>query len=148
MRAAAFVVPPIRNPIWSGEGVMTSAPNGPFAANTTPQIRGQLVDPYGAGIPADDISALTLSLVDTLTGTVINSVSQVNILNTGRGTVDADGNLTITFETADMAVTETSALAVQRSAVIDWTYATSGSTATSGTFRAQVDFAVVTLAGP
>ena len=47
-----------------------------------------------------------LCVADTLTSAVINAVEQVNILNTGRGTIDSLGNLAITLEAADTALPE------------------------------------------
>lgn len=119
-------------------------PNSPFAAGSTPVYTGQLVDPYGVGIPASAFSVLTLSLVNTLSGVIVNGVDEVGILNTGRGTVDATGNLTIQFEAGDTAITD-GAIQEQRSLIVDWTYATTG---TSGSGRHQGNFTVQALAGP
>jgi hypothetical protein len=126
---------------------IVNAPNSPFAADTTPVYQGQIVDPYTVGVPAAAISVLTLSIVDTLTLAVI--LAPTNILNTGRGQVDSSGNLTITFlATPDMDLgTDPGQQQVQRSAVIDWTYATMGSQASSGSGRHQVNFTVQALAG-
>lgn len=127
------------------------APNSPYAENSTPIYRGLLVDVYGVGIPAAAVSVLTLTIADTLTGTIINSCNQANILNTGRGTLDSSGNLQILFEAADMSLSESPGVAqLQRSAIIDWTYATSGPTppASTGQGRHQVNFIVQALAGP
>lgn len=121
----------------------------PFAAGSTPIYLSQIVDPYGTGIPAADFSVLTLTLADTLSGAIINSVNQVNILNTGRGTIDSSGNLQIQLTAADTAMDEVPGAAqVQRSMIIDWTYATSGPKATSGTGRHQANFILLALAGP
>ena|SRR5579859_4010148 len=135
-------------------GVVTpvvQAPNGPYAAGSTPVLAGQFVDPYGVGIPAAAFSVLTLSIVDTASGAIINSCSQINILNTGRGKVDASGNLTISLDVADTSMSEVPGAAqVQRSLVIDWTYATAGPTppASSGSGRSQINFMLLSLAGP
>jgi hypothetical protein len=37
------------------------------------------------------------------TGQVINGINDVNILNTGRGTVDSAGNVTVTLSAIDTA---------------------------------------------
>lgn len=122
---------------------IVNLPNGPFAANTTPVYTCKIVDGTGAGIPAADFSSLTLTIVDTLTGVVINSCSQDNILNTGRGTIDDDGNLTIMLGTLDTSMSEVpSASKVQRSLVIDWV------TLTELAGRHQVNFILSRLAGP
>lgn len=126
---------------WMGSAMLTSsAPNGPYAAGSTPVYTGQLLDAYGAVIPASHITVLTLTLVDTLTGAVVNGVNAINILNTGRGTVDALGNLTIAYLATDTAITEGALPSIQRSAVIDWTF-------TGGVGRHQVDFKIFALAG-
>ncbi len=133
----------------SGAAVIAQAPNGPYAAGSTPVFTGQLLDPYGVGIPAAAFSSLTLSIVDTLSGDVINGASQVNILNTGRGTVDASGNLVISLLAADTAMSEApGASQIQRSLVIDWTYATVGLAPSAGSGRHQVNFLLLSLAGP
>jgi hypothetical protein len=131
-----------------GVPIVTAA-NSPFASGSTPTYTGLIVDPYGNGIPAAAFSGLTLSIVDTLSGDVINDASQVNILNTGRGTIDAEGNLTIALETGDTTMDEAPGAAqIQRSLIIDWQYATSGPQATTGTGRHQANFILTALAGP
>lgn len=122
---------------------------GPWASGSTPVYQGQIVDPYGNGIPAADFSALTLTIADTLTGTIINNVDQVNILNTGRGTIDTEGNLTINLQAGDTSMSEVPGAAqVQRSLIIDWTYAVTGSQASAGSGRHQANFILAALAGP
>ena len=130
---------------WIGLDVpTTNAPNGPYAAGSSPIYTGQILDPFGVGIPAADISALTLTLVDVASGAVINSVDNVNILNTGRGTVDSTGNLTIKYQSGDTALSETTSEMIERAAVIRWTYSTSTS---AGNGVHQVNFTVVGTAG-
>lgn len=98
---------------------VVNVPNGPFASGTRPQYSGQLVDRDGEGIPALDLASFTLSIVDTLTQEVI--VSDVNILNTGRGTVDEAGNFTVTLEVGDTLMDEVPGEEkIQRSLVLDW----------------------------
>lgn len=118
------------------------APNGPYASGSTPVFNGQIVDQYGFGVPAADLVSLTLTIVDTLSGEVINGVQQVNILNTGRGAVDDQGNVVITLTAADTSLSETNAVKLQRSLVIDWTGA-----GLVGTGRHQVNFILLALAG-
>ncbi len=63
---------------------------------TTWRFTGKLVDETGAAVPAAQLSALTLTIhVDDAAKTQI--LAPANILNTGRGTVDASGTLTIVF---------------------------------------------------
>jgi len=123
--------------------------SSPWPAGSTPTYTCQIVDPYGVGIPASAFSSLTLSIVDTLSGAIINGASQVNILNTGRGMIDSSGNLTIVLETGDTSMSEAPGQAqIQRALVIDWTYATTGSQPSFGTSRHQVNFILLALAGP
>lgn len=126
-----------------------TAPNSPYASGSMPIYQGLIVDPYGNGIPAANISALTLSIVDVLTQEII--LPQTNILNTGRGSVDAAGNLTINLLASDTAMTEVPGAAqVERAMIIDWTYANTGPMppASSGSGRHQVNFIVQALSGP
>lgn len=125
---------------------VTNVSGGPFAAGSTPVYTARIVDGGGVGIAASRFSALTLTIVDTLSGAVVNGVSQINILNTGRGTIDASGNLTISLLAGDMAMDEAPGAArIQRSLVIDWTFTTG---LVVGTGRHQANFELVALAGP
>lgn len=122
-------------------GPIVNAPNGPYAASTTPVYQGQIVDATGTGIPASGLSSLTLSIVDTLSGSIINGASQVNVLNAGRGAVDSSGNVTITLETGDTSLANTQAPSIQRSLVLDWI------TTAGAVGRHQVNFVILALAG-
>lgn len=116
---------------------------GSFAAGSTPVYSGQLVDSTNNGLSYSALTTLTLSIVDTLTGLVINGVNKVNILNAGRGQVDAQGNLTITLLAGDTTMTDVpGASRVERSMVIDWTYNGGASVG-----RHQVNFILLALAG-
>ena len=120
---------------------IVNLPNGPFANGSTPVYTSQIVDGLGRGIPAADFLTLTLSIVDTMTGQVVNGCSQVDILNTDRGTIDADGNLTVQLEVGDTYMSGSPGSRVQRSLVIDWL------TATNLTGRHQANFYLQRLAG-
>lgn len=123
--------------------VLTIA-GSPVAAATTPVYAAQLVDATQTPVPGSALDTLTLSIVDTLTGTVINSCNQVNILNTGRGSIDDLGNLLITLEVGDTSLPETpTPNRISRSLIIDWSV---NSGATVGRHEAQ--FIVVNLSGP
>ena len=122
--------------------VIFSATNGPFAAGATPRWTGQIFDDAGVPISAAQLASLTLSIVDTLSGQVINGADAVSILNTGRGTVDAQGNVVLKLEVGDTAMTETTSRQVQRSLVFDWTY--NGGVSAG---RHQTNFMLVQLAG-
>ena len=121
---------------------IANVPGGPWAAGTTPVYTATLVDGSGNPISGVTLAALTLTIADTLTGTIINGVSQINILNTGRGTIDAAGLLTISLEPGDTSMSETTGPQVQRSLIIDWTY-----NAGAAVGRHQANFMLVALAG-
>jgi hypothetical protein len=124
-----------------------NAPNSPYASGSTPVYAALLADPYGVGIPAAAVSVLTLTLVDTETGAIINGVDHIDILNVNRGALDSAGNLQIVLLAGDTSMSDVPGLnQVQRSMIIDWTYATSGPQASSGSGRHQVNFIVQSLA--
>ncbi len=124
---------------------IVNLPTGPWAAGSTPIYTAQIVDQSGEGIPADDLASLTLSIVDTLSGAVVNGVSSTNILNTGRGSVDDRGNLVVILEAGDTSMVEVpGAEQVQRSLIFDWT--TVADLEVVG--RHQVNFLLLALAGP
>lgn len=126
------VLPPIIN-----------LPNGPFASGSQPIYRGQLFDSDGRGMALALLATFTLSIVDTLTGEIINGADNVDILNTGRGLIDDGGAFRITLMTADTAMTEVpGAPQVQRSLVLTW--ATSDIPPETG--RHQADFILLRLA--
>src|SRR6185312_16671893 len=111
-----------------------------IAAGASAIYKGQLQDDSGNAISAAQLGTLTLSIVDTFSGAIINSCSQANILNTGRGTVDSAGNLTVTLGPSDTALLVSTDQQEYRSLVFDWTYA-------SGTKigRHQVDLLIQAL---
>jgi hypothetical protein len=102
-------------------------PTGPFPAGSTFNVFGQILDPYGNGIPAANLTSLTLTIFDSLTGAIINGVSNVNILNVDRGTVDTQGNLVVMLNPGDTSTAEApGATFVARSLLVSWagTYST------------------------
>lgn len=114
----------------------------PIAAGATAVYKGQLQDDLGNPISAASLTTLTLSIVDTVTKAVVNGVSAVNILNTGRGAVDSAGNLTVTLGPADTALLVASDPQEYRSLILDWTFAVGAKTG-----RHQVDFLIIAMAG-
>jgi hypothetical protein len=116
--------------------------NQPVASGQTAQYKCQLLDETGAPVPASALTALTLSIVDTATKAVVNGCNAANILNTGRGTVDANGNLVVTLAPADTTLLAAADLQEMRSLVIDWTYAAGVKLG-----RHQVDFLIIALSG-
>ena len=90
---------------------------------STSLLSGQLVDETGAAIPAAQLTTFALTLYAVVTSLpIINSVSAVNILNTGRGTVDGSGNWTITLTPADNAIVGTDPGHEVHRALLEWTW--------------------------
>lgn len=118
---------------------ITNISNGPFAAGSTIVYTGVIQDASGNPVSGQQLVTLTLSLVETDTGLVLNNVDQVNILNQDRGTVDNLGNLTITLSPADTAMTSDLQVNLY-SLIIDFSY-------NGGTGRHQVNFKVQQLSG-
>jgi hypothetical protein len=83
-------------------------------------------DDSGNFIPAASLNSLTLTLIDAQSGNIVNNVNNINILNTGRGTVDALGNLTVILganpNQADTALIVATDNIEIRSMVFNWTY--------------------------
>lgn len=141
---------------WAGGPRLVFAPNGyaptvnlpgsPFAAGQTIQVQGQFTDAFGNGIQATQFQSCTLTIVDTLTGAVVNNCLQASILNTGRGSIDSQGNLTLTLGPDDTSLAgEPGATQCQRSCVIDWMYS-QGAVTSYG--REQANLILLALAGP
>ena len=112
-------------------------------ANSSQTYQANIVDYRLVPVTADMLNTLTLTIVDTLSGTVINNVETVNILNTGRGSIDANGVLTVQLTPGDTDMSEVpGATRVQRSLIFTYTY----NFGVSGG-RHQVNFYLVQLAG-
>ena len=113
------------------------------AERTTLRITATLLDELGVAIPSAGLTALTLTLYsrDHVTQAIINSVSAVNILNSGRGTVHASsGLLTIVLDPADSQIIDTTLDQEWHRALIEGTYA-GGAKA----FKSEIDFPVRNL---
>ena len=117
-----------------------SATTQGVAAGGTMVYRGVVQDADGNALGSGVISALTLSITDDQTGAVVNNVSATDILNTGRGALDASGNLTITLLAADTAILRAGDIKENRSLTIDFTYP-------GGVGRHRVIFTVVAMPG-
>ena len=112
------------------------------AEKTTLRITATLVDEAGAAVPSASVSALTLTLYnrDSATNEILNGVTAVNMLNTGRGTLHAtSGLLTITLEPADNAIIDNTSDLEWHRALIEGTY--SGGKA----FKHEIDWQVRNL---
>jgi len=106
------------------------------AAGATVQYQAKLVDQDNQ--PLGDLESLTLSLVDTKTGTIVNAVNDLDILNVDRGTLDDKGNLRVILLPADTTLDIDVKRSV-RSLVLKWSY----SSGKQG--RHQVDFKIEAL---
>lgn len=63
-----------------------------------------LSDESGAVVPGSSLTALTLTLYDTKSGSVINNRDHQNILNTNDVSIDSNGLLTWNLKPADNAI--------------------------------------------
>ena len=117
-----------------------------FAAGSTVVYTAQLVDANSVFLNGASIETLTLSLLDTQTGEIINSLDRVDVLNVGQGTVGPTGLVTISLLPADTLITDMpQAQQVQRSIVLEWTYS-QGQAVSTG--RHEARFYLVPLAQP
>ncbi len=113
------------------------------AEQTTLRFTATLQDEAGAAIPSSGVTAMTLTLYnrDSTNKEIINSVSAVNILNAGRGTLHAtSGLLTVTLEPADNAIVDATQDLEWHRALIEGTYA-----AGAKAFKHEIDFPVRNL---
>lgn len=103
---------------------------------------GQFLDEDEDPIALNGLESLTLSIIDRNPAggpsSLVNDVEDEDILNTGRGTVDSEGKLTLKLLTTDTTITEK---AVDRSLVLTWVYNT------DRIGRHEVVFKIVSLSG-
>lgn len=90
---------------------------------STWRYTGVLKDEKAVAIPAASLTTLTLTLYNLETLAIINSLDGINILNTNRGTVDANGNLAITLHPADNLIVDTTKIEETHMMLLQWTYA-------------------------
>lgn len=114
-----------------------------IAARSSVVYKAQLVAEDGTPLPATDIAILTLSLRDSMTREIINGLDNTDILNVGRGTLDAEGNLTVILGTDDTVPLGDPPVAgfQYRSMVLNWV----GTNGTTVGWH-QVDFTITILA--
>lgn len=115
------------------------------AEQSTLQMTATLVDDVSVPVPLAGLSTFTLTLYnrDSATQEIINSVSAVNILNVGRGTVHpTSGLLTIELLPADNAIVDGTKDLEWHRALIQGTYGSGGSRA----FKYEIDFQVRNVA--
>lgn len=121
---------------------IVTVPGGPFPAGATIIYSGRLLDGSGNGVPGTNLDTFTLSLSWFSTG--VNTIDRENILNVGRGSIDALGNFAVTLNPSDTAMTPApvgtkAVLAL----VLDWTF-----NAGAMTGRHQANLTLVALTEP
>lgn len=127
---------------WSPSGIAVLVgsryPACPALQTMTLQFR--LVRTDGLPLTPSQLDSLTLTLADAeslASGTpvIVNGVDELDVLNFGRGSVDAFGNVTITLAGADTAILTADDPFEARSAIVEWTYA-------NGAGAHRVDFQI------
>lgn len=83
-------------------------------------------DASGEAIPADSLSALTLTLYAERSGTIINDRNAQNILDANDVTVSSGGALAWTMQAEDNAIVNTRLTTEPHIALFEWTYGSSG----------------------
>lgn len=97
----------------------------PIVAGTTAVYTGYLQDATGAPIPPANLNSLSLTIRDTLTGSIINGVQNINILNTGRGALSQNASgtlLTCTLVSGDTGAFNATQGFEIRSLFFSWTF--------------------------
>ncbi len=99
----------------------------PVDEGTTPEYQVNLLDFADVAIPDADLDTLKLTLYDRLTGTIINSRDDQNVLNANDVSV-VNGLLTWQLQPADTAMHNSDREAEIRVALWEWTYSPSTET--------------------
>lgn len=92
-------------------------------ASTTARYTGLLVDETGASVPASILTMLTLSLIDAVTGAIVNNRDAQSVLNQNGVTVDENGNLVWELTPADTAILDHTHASEKRQAIFIATWA-------------------------
>ena len=125
-----------------GRSIFIGQGNDPIPAGSTPTWAFQLLDENKNPIGVTALASLTLTISDPVSLSIVNSVSDKNILNADRGTVDAQGNVTIVLQGGDTALLNSTDQMEERSLIAIWTY--NGGTRTG---KHQADFQIQALSG-
>lgn len=107
----------------------------------TVQITGTIKDHTDTAIPLASLGAVTLTLYDKRTQTILNSRSEGSIKNANGGTITSGGALTLVLDPDDNVMASAGAGVETHVAQISWTY--NSGTATG---RALVEFPIRNLA--
>lgn len=91
--------------------------------DSTYRVSGVFEDEAGEVIPDSDLTSLRFWLYDHL-GVVINGRDDVNCLNTGIGSVDSEGNFTLTLSPEDNPIVGPNSDHFERHLlVVEWRWA-------------------------
>lgn len=86
-------------------------------------LTGVFKSDTGSLIGSGQMSTLSATLYDKVSGSIINSRNKQNILNTNGGTLDGSGNFAFEFLPADNAIlTASIAGAEHHVLLLEWTY--------------------------
>lgn len=99
-------------------------PNGPYVQGSTPTISMQLVDTNKNPIPGSVLDTLVFTLAawnGAAPWVPIDDIENINILNTDRGTIDENGNLTVNLLSSDTQVATMVTPLVQRAVIVRFT---------------------------
>lgn len=119
--------------------VLVEPDSRPIPAGASARFTAQLVDLHGNPLSGDAISSLTLTLADSKTGAIINSVEDQPVLNVNRGAVTEDGHVEIILTPQDTMISGNNR--VWRSIILQWAW--SGSSLRG---RHEARFPIVPLA--
>jgi hypothetical protein len=114
----------------------------PAVEKSSYRITATITDESGAALPAASLTTLVLTLYALdAAQTIVNGVNAANILNSGRGAVDAAGKLTLTLLPADNVLIDPTQSSEIHVALVEWTWA-----AGLKAGKHEVQFTVVNLA--
>lgn len=110
------------------------------AEQTSATITGTLTSDTGAAIPAADLTTLTVTRYEKVSGTILNARSGQNILNANGGTVNAAGLLTLQLDPLDHVLQSQGAIREIHVTLIEATW-----NAGTKTGRFEIEYPVVNL---
>lgn len=93
-----------------------------IAEEATAILTAVIRDTEGAGLPAENLDALTVTLYDEASEDIINSRERQSILNENGGTVDSSGNLTLRLDPADTPILDDTLTHEWHIALFEWNW--------------------------
>lgn len=82
-----------------------------------------LTDERGQALASSGIATVTLTVYDAASKAIVNAIDHVNVKNTGRGALTAEGVLTLTLAPADTVLLLATTRVEPRRLLIQWTWA-------------------------